>query len=290
MSALRSPRAQSRGQTVFITGATGGIGRALVQRFLRDGWTVFAGCLEGAPADPGVIHVPLDVTSDASVQAARAQVGVPDLLINNAGIGLLGPMAELPDEVLTRQFDVNVRGLARVTRAFAPDMCRRRQGRIINISSLVGVFTLPWFGAYAATKHAVEAMSDALRMELAPFGVRVSIVEPSIVGTAFVDNAVVSLQRAARSSLWTDALEETVARRGFMSPVQIHPAQVAAVVLRAAHARSPSARYRVGALASLLLRLGGLLPVSLLDVLLRSLTGLSAKRPVHPRLTQETQP
>lgn len=276
--------------SVFITGATGGIGRALVQYFLRDGWTVFAGCLDDAPIDAGAVRVSLDVTDEASVRAARARVGVPDLLINNAGLGLLGPMAELPDEVLTGQFEVNVRGLARVTRAFAPDMCRRGHGKIINISSLVGVFTLPWFGAYAATKHAVEAMSDALRMELSPFGVRVCIVEPSIVGTAFVDNAVASLQLAAQQSQWSGPLAHTIAHKDALAPVQVSPEQVAAVVLRAANSKRASARYRVGALASLLLRFAALLPVGLVDRLLRALTGLNSRRSRLPRFTQETQP
>jgi len=277
-------------RSVFITGATGGIGRELVRHFLQDGWTVFAGCLEPNPVlEPGAIAVPLDVTNDASVRAAREQVGVPDLLVNNAGIGLLGPIAELPDEALVRQFEINVRGLARVTRAFVPEMCRRGQGQVINVSSLAGVFTLPWFGAYSASKHAVESMSDALRMEVAPFGVRVSIVEPSIVGTAFVDHAVESLRRAAQHSQWSPALEQTIARKDSFSAVQLQPAQVAAVVLRAAKARRPSARYRVGALASWLLRLGALLPVPLLDAVLRALSGLDRKRPTLPRLPQETQ-
>lgn len=275
-------------RTVFITGANGGIGSQLVELFLDDGWTVFAGCLEGS-VEGAAIHVPLDVTSDASVTAARKQIGVPDLLINNAGIGLLGPIAELPDEVLARQFDVNVRGLARVTRAFAPDMCRRGSGRIINIGSLAGVITLPWFGAYSASKYAVEALSDSLRLELAPFGVQVSLVQPSVVGTTFVDNAVGSLQRASHQSQWSDALAQTIAQKDTLAPVQLEPRQVAAVVLRAANARRPNARYRVGALASLLLRLGALLPVSILDALLRSLTGLSTRRAL-PRFTQETQP
>ena len=270
---------------VFITGANGGIGSEVVKLFLAEGWAVFAGCLEGCV--DGAIHVPLDVTSDASVAAARQVVGVPDLLINNAGIGLLGPIAELPDEVLARQFDVNVRGLARVTRAFAPDMCRRGSGRIINVSSLAGVFTLPWFGAYSASKYAVEALSDALRLELAPFGVRVSIVEPSIVGTAFVDHAVASLRRASHRSQWSDSLAHTIANKDTLSPVQLEPRHVAAVVLRAAKARSPRARYRVGALASLLLRLAAFVPVSILDPILRSLVGLHVK-PAVPHLTQET--
>jgi NAD(P)-dependent dehydrogenase (short-subunit alcohol dehydrogenase family) len=160
-------------KSVLITGATGGIGKALVARFSGAGWRVHATDRKGA--------LPLDVTSDESVSALREKIGVPDLVINNAGIGLLGPMAEIPDELIARQFDVNVRGLARVTRAFAPEMARRGNGRLINISSLAGVFTLPWFGAYAATKHAVEAVSDALRLELAPFGVDVVLIEPSIV-------------------------------------------------------------------------------------------------------------
>lgn len=270
---------------VFITGANGGIGREMVKLFLADGWTVFAGCLDGSVE--GAIHVPLDVTHDASVAAAREQVGVPDVLINNAGLGLLGPIAELPDEVLARQLDVNVRGLARVTRAFAPEMCRCGSGRIINVSSLAGVFTLPWFGAYSASKYAVEALSDALRLELAPFGVQVSIVEPSVVGTAFVDNAVASLQRAAHRSQWSDALALTIANKDTLSPVQLKPEQVAAVVLRAAKARRPRARYRVGTLASVLLRLAALLPSGILDPLLRSLAGLHVK-PAVPRLPQET--
>ncbi len=276
-------------RSVLITGATGGIGRELVQHFLRDGWTVFAGCLESAPTlEPGAIVVALDVTSEASVQAARQKVGVPDLLINNAGIGLLGPIAELPDEAIVRQFEINVRGLARVTRAFVPEMCRRGHGQVINISSLAGVITLPWFGAYSASKHAVESMSDALRLEVVPLGVRVSIVEPSIVGTAFVENAVESLRRAAAHSQWSQALEHTIARKDAFSPVQLQPSQVAAVALRAANTKRPAARYRVGALASWLLRLGSLLPVPLLDAVLRALTGLSRKRPALPRLPQET--
>ena len=274
---------------VLITGATGGIGKEVVKQFLAAGWTVFAGCKE-LEGPPGAVMVPLDVTSDASVLAARELVGVPDLLINNAGIGLLGPMAELPDELLMRQFEVNVRGLARVTRAFAPDMCRRGHGRIINISSLAGIASLPWFGAYAATKHAVEAMSDALRLELAPFGVSVAIVEPSIVGTAFVDNAVASLELAAPGSLWSQSLHETIAGRHAMDPVQIRPEQVARVVLKAATVKRPRARYRVGALASLLLRIGALLPVPVLDAILRSLTGLRRKQPALPRLATEITP
>lgn len=264
-----APRAHARAAhpSVLITGAGGGIGRALVARFTAAGWTVHASERKSAT-------LPLDVTDDASVLAARAQVGVPDVVINNAGLGLLGPMAELPDEVLARQYDVNVRGLARVTRAFAPTMARRGHGRIINVGSLAGVLTLPWFGAYSATKYAVEAVSDALRLELAPFGVPVVLVEPSVVGTGFVDAAVASLEQARANSTWHAALAHTLANKDVLASVAVTPEQVAEVVFRAATTRRPRARYRVGALASLLLRLAALLPTGLRDRLLRGLVGL----------------
>lgn len=257
--------------SVLITGAGGGVGRALAARFQQAGWTVHATERSG----PGQT---LDVTDDASVDAARARLGVPDVLINNAGLGLFGPMAELPDAQLVHQFEVNVRGLARVTRAFVPDMCRRGHGRVINVGSLAGVFTLPWFGAYAATKHAVEAMSDALRLEVAPFGVRVCLVEPSIIGTGFVDAAMASLERSAQRSLWTGPLQEALGLRRLFGSVQLSAEQVAEVVFRAAVSRAPRARYRVGALASLALRGLSLLPTGLVDAVLRTFTGLTPAR------------
>lgn len=246
--------------SVLITGANGGIGRALVARFERAGWEVHA-----------TDRATLDVTSEASVSAAKARLGVPDVVINNAGVGLLGPVAELPDEALCQQLDINVRGLARVTRAFAPEMCRRGHGRIVNVSSLVGVFTLPWFGAYAATKHAVEALSDAMRLELRPHGVEVVVVEPSVVGTGFVDAAIASLARAAEGSLWRPQLLATIARREWAHVVLLTPERVAEAIFRAASVSRPAARYRVGLLASWLIRLAGLAPRRLSDFLLRAL-------------------
>lgn len=257
-------------KTVLITGASGGIGRALVARFTAAGWKVIAGDRSGD-------GLTLDVTDEASVRAARQAVGAPDVLINNAGIGLLGPIAELPDELIARQFDVNVRGVARMVRAFAPAMCARRAGRIINVSSLAGVTSLPWFGAYAASKHAVEAVSDAMRLELAPFNVKVSIVEPSIVGTGFVDAAIESLERAAPSSAWEAELRATVARRSAFLPVTVTPERVADAVFHAATSRFPRARYRVGWLASLLIRAQALLPTFVTDALLRAMVGFGSR-------------
>ncbi|MBL8913539.1 MAG: SDR family oxidoreductase [Archangium sp.] len=266
-------------KTVLITGASGGIGKALVSRFTRAGWKVIA-------CDRSGDGLRVDVTDENSIRAARQTVGVPDVLINNAGIGLLGPIAELPDEIFAKQFDVNVRGIARMVRAFAPGMCERGQGRIVNVSSLAGVTSLPWFGAYAASKHAVEAVSDAMRLELAPFGVKVAIVEPSIVhptpspqgalvGTGFVDAAIESLEKSAPNSRWETALRNTVARRDSFLPITVTPERVAEAVFHAATARFPRTRYRVGWLASLLIRGQAFLPTFLTDAIMRAMVGLT---------------
>jgi len=258
-------------KTVLITGASGGIGAELVKKFSAEGWKVLA--TDRTPRAPGGLT--LDVTDEASVQALRKTVGVPDVIINNAGIGLLGPAVECPDEWLARQFDVNVRGVARMVRAFAPGMCERGHGRIINVSSLIGVFSMPWFGSYAASKHALEALSDSMRIELAPFGVRLSLVEPSIVSTGFVDHAVRALEQSRPGSLWSGALEQTIATKDRFDAVTVKPEQVAEAVFRAATARVPRARYRVGWLASVLIRGSALLPTFLNDAILRFLGGFT---------------
>lgn len=266
-------------KTVLITGASGGIGRALVSRFTRAGWKVIA-------CDRSGDGLRVDVTDESSIRAARQTVGVPDVLINNAGIGLLGPIAELPDEILAKQFDVNVRGVARMVRTFAPGMCERGEGRIINVSSLAGITSLPWFGGYAASKHAVEAVSDAMRLELAPFGVKVSIVEPSIVGTGFVDAAIESLEKSAPGSQWEAPLHNTVARRDSFLPITVTPERVAEAVFHAATSRFPRARYRVGWLASLLIRGQAFLPTFVTDAIMRAMVGLGARtRPALPTTT-----
>ncbi|MFT3707564.1 MAG: SDR family oxidoreductase [Archangium sp.] len=268
-------------KTVLITGASGGIGKALVSRFTRAGWNVLA-------CDRSGDGHRVDVTDEASVRALKQQVGTPDVLINNAGIGLLGPIVELSDDVLSRQLDVNVRGVARMVRTFAPGMCERGQGRIVNVSSLVGVTSLPWFGAYAASKHAVEALSDAMRMELAPFGVGVSIVEPSIVGTGFVDAAIASLEKSAPGSAWEQPLRNTVARKDAFLPITITPERVAEAVFHAATSRLPRARYRVGWISSWLIRCSAFLPSFVTDAIMRAMVGFGRARQL-PAASLETR-
>jgi NADP-dependent 3-hydroxy acid dehydrogenase YdfG len=183
-------------QTVLITGASSGIGRATAVALARAGYDVLAaGRDEAALAtlarECGAHAVPLDVTSDVSVRDAMARVdwltsgrGL-NVLINNAGFAVPGPLETVPVERLQAGFETNVIGLMRMCQAVLPAMRQRGSGCVVNVSSIVGRISFPFEGAYTATKHAVEALSDALRFELAPFGVRVLVVQPGAIRTAF---------------------------------------------------------------------------------------------------------
>lgn len=272
-------------RSVLITGAAGGIGRLTVERFAAAGWTVFASdrALDGLPRGERIVPIVLDVTSDASVAAARAQLGVPDVIVNNAGVGLMGPITEMRDEDLQRMFDVNVLGPTRVARAFVPPMAARGSGRIVNVGSLAGICTIPFLGGYCASKHAVEAVTDAMRLELQPLGIGVSLVQPAVVNTGFVDRALASLNGcAAGSASWRAPLQRTAALRATLARTELHPRTVADAVFRAATHRWPRARYPVGTLTVFLIRLMHLLPTFVSDAVLRSALRLGAPPALNP--------
>src|SRR5215831_723501 len=181
--------------TVLVTGASSGIGRAAALEFARRGHQVFgaarredalAGLTAGAP---NIRAVSMDVTDTDSVRRAWAKIeastggaGV-DVLVNNAGFALAGPVEIVAGPDVQRQFATNVFGLLTITRTVLPAMRARKSGRIVNISSVVGRTTFPGMGVYGATKYAVEALSDALRQEVAAFGIKVVIIEPAFVAT-----------------------------------------------------------------------------------------------------------
>src|SRR6185312_15795275 len=186
-------------KTILITGATAGIGRAAALALAKAGHVVIAtgrrhDALQSLQAEAraegarGALHViALDVTRTESIDGAKREVdritqgrGL-DALVNNAGYGLIGPLEAISDDDLRDQFATNVFGLVAVTRAFVPAMRARGEGRVINVGSMGGRVTFPFMGAYNATKYAVESLSDALRMELAPFGVRVALIEPGAI-------------------------------------------------------------------------------------------------------------
>jgi NAD(P)-dependent dehydrogenase (short-subunit alcohol dehydrogenase family) len=174
--------AQSHKRAVLVTGASSGIGEACALRLLRAGWRVFAGVRREGDAPAGTEAVLLDVTDEAQVRAAAGRIDELHGLVNNAGIALAVPLEFVPLEELRHQLDVNVIGQVAVTQAFLPQL-RRSRGRIVFVGSIAGRSALPFLGPYAASKHALEAVADSLRIELEPFGIGVSIVEPGTIAT-----------------------------------------------------------------------------------------------------------
>jgi NADP-dependent 3-hydroxy acid dehydrogenase YdfG len=264
--------------SVLVTGASSGIGRATAVAFARRGHKVFAAARrtealnELAGGEPGIVPVTLDVTDAGSVRAAWAAIqdatagaGV-DVLANVAGFALAGPVEALSDADVRRQFDTNVFGLLAMSRTVLPGMRERGSGRIINVSSLVGRVTFGGMGVYGATKYAVEALSDALRQEVAPFGVRVVIIEPGWVATSIGESADANTAAARQPPA---AYADMVARGDRYLAAQvakgIAPEQVAAAIVKAAEAPSPRARYAVPLTARLLIPVLTTLPDKLAD-------------------------
>lgn len=207
--------------TILITGCSTGIGHALALELHRRGATVIATARRRAVlADlsaQGLQTAALDVDSSDSIAALMADLGARgvsvDMLVNNAGYGAMGPLAEMPGEELERQFRTNVFGLMALTRAVIPGMVARRSGRIINVGSVSGVLVTPFAGAYCATKAAVHALSDALRMELAPFGIDVMVVQPGAIRSQFGATASQGVEaRDGSLSLYAPVADAIAAR------------------------------------------------------------------------------
>src|SRR5215203_6519858 len=189
-------------RAVLITGCSSGIGWATAKRLARRGWAVYATARNLEAIEPlresGCRLLPLDVTDEDSMRAAVAEVerieGAVGVLVNNAGYSQSGAVEEVSMEKVRRQFETNVFGLTRMCQLVLPGMRARGGGRIVNVSSMGGRFTFPGGGYYHATKHAVEAISDALRFEVAGFGIHVAIIEPGLIRTRFGEAAVGSIQ------------------------------------------------------------------------------------------------
>jgi len=238
-------------KVVLITGCSTGIGRHLAQRLTQVGYTVVATARKVETLDnlTVALKLPLDVTQTDSVNQALAltsqQFGRIDVLINNAGYTMLGALEEVSEEQTQRVFDVNVFGTLRMIRAVVPHMREQRSGRIINISSIAGKLSTPVNGTYSATKFALEALSDALQMELAPFGIQVVLVEPGAIKTRFDDTA----QAHARNILLNSAspyrslYKQSDQFAASMRKDEPGPYMVSEVIERAIKADRPKARY-----------------------------------------------
>jgi NAD(P)-dependent dehydrogenase (short-subunit alcohol dehydrogenase family) len=273
-------------RAVLITGCSSGIGRATAEHLVDRGWTVYASARRPDSisdlADRGCRIVALDVTDEDSMRSAVAAVeeaeGAIGVLVNNAGYSQSGAIETLPLDRLRAQFETNVFGLVRMCQLALPGMRRGSWGRIVNLSSMGGRLTFPGGGAYHGTKHAVEAISDALRFEVRGFGVDVVVIEPGLITTQFGETAAGSIGgtreevgddpyadfNAAVGDATAGAYEGPLARLG------AGPETVARVIERAITARRPRTRYVVTPSARLALAQRRLLPDRAWDAFMRT--------------------
>ncbi|MFB6124636.1 MAG: SDR family oxidoreductase [Halanaeroarchaeum sp.] len=244
-------------RTVLITGCSSGIGRATAEAYLAEEWTVYATARDLADvedlADAGAETRELDVTKPAQCRNVVEDVvdehGRLDVLVNNAGYAQFGPLEDVPTREIHRQFDVNVYGPHRLIRAALPHMRETADGTIVNVSSVTGRIATPGMGVYAASKFAVEAMSDALRGEVEEFGVDVVAVEPGPVSTRFEERAKEEVQSLDASGAY-DTLYDLYDDYSAISGVgAVEPEAVADVVLEAGVSTDPEPRYVVGPVA-----------------------------------------
>jgi NAD(P)-dependent dehydrogenase (short-subunit alcohol dehydrogenase family) len=261
-------------KAVLITGCSTGIGRATAELLVANGWTVYATArrLDSIAdlAEKGCRTLPLDVTDEASMEAAVGQVeqaeGAVGVLINNAGYSQGGAVEAVPMDVVRRQFETNVFGLVRMCQLVLPGMRRQGWGRIVNLSSIGGKLVFPGGGFYHATKHAVEAISDALRFEVKNFGVDVVIIEPGLIKTAFGETAAASVSDGAESGGDYGDFNQAVAKAtaaAYEGPAMRlggGPDTVARKIEKAITAPRPKARYAVTPSAHFLLTQRALLP------------------------------
>lgn len=243
------------GKTVLITGASSGIGRATAKMFADRGWTVAATMRKPETSDlasvsPRIRLFKLDVTDEASVQAAVADVvaqcGQIDVLVNNAGYGLMGPFEAQTDAQIRRQFDTNLFGVMNVTRAVLPHMRGRKQGRIVNVGSAAGRLTLPLYSAYCASKWALDGFSEALWLELRHQNIKVKIIEPGMIKTDFFDR---SLELATKPGLtaYDDFIAAVMPNLKAWEEAGAEPEVVARSIWRASTGFWPQLRYHPNA-------------------------------------------
>ena len=275
---MSSNRTQQNPQVAIVTGASTGIGAATARALHAAGYRVF-GTYRKPPASrvSGVEYLVLDVTSDESVKALVAQVldqaGHIDLLVNNAGVGLIAGAEESSLEQAKSLFEVNLFGLIRVTKAVLPIMRRQRAGRIVNISSVMGLIPAPFMALYGASKHAVEGYSESLDHEVRGSGIRVVLVEPAYTRTSFEGNVYqadqqLDIYQPARSNA------EAVMRDAMKAADS--PELVASAVVKASTAANPDRRYTAGKAARQISLLRRFVPASAFDKSLRKQMRLPA--------------
>lgn len=294
------------GAVVLVSGCSTGIGRAVAERFAELGHVVVAGARDPSTLaglrdlHSGRLHpIAWDVADTEATRRAVASTlerfGRLDVLVNNAGYGQMGPLVELTREEWRLQIETNVIGLADAAALAARlpgGMIEKRRGRIVNIGSILGRFSIPFSGAYSATKHAVEAVSDTLRLELAPFGIDVILVEPGPIHTAFTETArrtfeaLLSRRNTPYEYLRTGIEARAEAARGMAMTADA----CAEAIVRAATRRRPPARLRITGVARTMFWVRRFLSDRLFDAMLKPRYGLSRPAPGNPRESSPSGP
>jgi NAD(P)-dependent dehydrogenase (short-subunit alcohol dehydrogenase family) len=280
-------------KVVLITGGTDGLGKAAAIFLAERGYRVFASGRSAAKRaaldalakakNLSLTTIEMDVCSDASVDAAVGKVlascSAIDVLVNNAGVGYMAVVEDLKMADFKQQFETNVFGVLRVTQAVLPGMRERRSGRIVMLSSVAGLVTPPTYGAYSSSKHALEGLSNALRLELYPFRIEVVLIEPGYIVTNFQQTAkelaesyVESAETSPYGKIYAGAWAGANQGRNRSKAT---PEDCARVIFRAIESPSPRARYGVTPLATLVKWAKRLASDSMLDAFLRRKYGVS---------------
>lgn len=266
-------------KTALVTGASSGIGRDAALRLLACGFTVYAAARRTERmsdlAERGAHVVRLDVTDSGSIKECVETVlsaeGGIDVLVNNAGYGAFGALENVSDDEARRQFDVNVFGMAAVCRAVLPSMRAKHSGRIIITSSMGAFFSEPCGGWYHATKYAVEALGDALRMEVAEFGIKVILVEPGAIASEWSGIALANLRNTSEGTPYACAASNQAA---FLEKIYAHASSadvIGRAILHAATARRPRLRYHTGYMSHSFVWCARLLPARWFDKMVQVL-------------------
>ncbi|MBI3394610.1 MAG: SDR family oxidoreductase [Spirochaetia bacterium] len=275
--------------TALITGSGAGMGRSLALRMAADGHTVFAGVrdmkraakdFQGAPSN--LIPIQLDVTKPADIKRAVADIikkaGRIDVLVNNAGFGVYAAAEELSDDDMRRQMETNFFGVVNLTKAVLPIMRQQKTGKIINISSILGRLVVPSGAAYTSSKWALEAYSETLRYEVAPFGIQVSIVEPGLIRTNFKQNTEFPDTTTNPNSPYRH-LNLLLKReyKGFATSADDAAERIHRIIGK----NRPLPRYRIGRDAVLYNFVRAVLPDFAIDILMKRLVNGAIRRAVR---------
>jgi NAD(P)-dependent dehydrogenase (short-subunit alcohol dehydrogenase family) len=264
---------------VLVTGASSGIGKACADLLHLGGCRVYGASRTGPAVEAPYACLRMDVGDEGSVGEGVAQVlereGRIDAAVNCAGFGIAGAVEDTSIDEAKGQFDTNFFGVLRVCRAVLPSMRARKSGTIVNVSSIAGLVSLPFQAFYSASKFALEGMTEALRMEVHPFGIHVVLVEPGDTRTRFTANRRKTVASLCEASAYRSAFADAMQIVEVEEQAGSDPLPVARVVERAVRATSPDLRYTVGPTMQRLAPLiRGVLPFSLYETLMRKHYGL----------------